>query len=220
VSDTDAAPGLRFYFSFSSPFSWLAHHRLERSGALPWNELEPIPVYPPNDETAGRITGGKTRRAYLLEDAERIARAYGFEIHWPESIDTDRVGTDWARPHSAFHWAQSAGGGQAFAGALYRARFLRGEDVVADAALRAAAEAAGLDPGDAVAAAGDPTWRERLLRGFARMQGDRVFGVPTFVLDGERFWGNDRIEWLLRRRAESRGEAVPELAADVLARPC
>ena len=26
---------------------------------------------------------------------------------------------------------------------------------------------------------------------------DRVFGVPLFVLDGERFWGNDRLEFLL-----------------------
>ena len=26
---------------------------------------------------------------------------------------------------------------------------------------------------------------------------DRIFGVPIFVVDGKRFWGNDRIEFLL-----------------------
>ena len=26
---------------------------------------------------------------------------------------------------------------------------------------------------------------------------ERIFGVPTFVVDGQRFWGNDRIDFLL-----------------------
>jgi len=29
-----------------------------------------------------------------------------------------------------------------------------------------------------------------------RAQQDRLFGVPFFVYRGEKFWGNDRIEWL------------------------
>ena len=35
-----------------------------------------------------------------------------------------------------------------------------------------------------------------LARAVAGLE-DRVFGVPFFVVDGERFWGNDRIEFLL-----------------------
>jgi 2-hydroxychromene-2-carboxylate isomerase len=31
-----------------------------------------------------------------------------------------------------------------------------------------------------------------------------VFGVPTFVLDGELFWGGDRID-LLRERLDEKG---------------
>ncbi len=37
---------------------------------------------------------------------------------------------------------------------------------------------------------------------------DGLFGVPTFVYRGETFWGNDRIEWLIR--AVRRGAGVPE----------
>jgi 2-hydroxychromene-2-carboxylate isomerase len=47
-----------------------------------------------------------------------------------------------------------------------------------------------------------------------------IFGVPTFVLDGELFWGNDRLEWLIRRIEQSRGRAVPDLAAQPLAPVC
>jgi 2-hydroxychromene-2-carboxylate isomerase len=209
-----AGAGIRFYFSFRSPYSWLLHHRLQATGAIPWRDLDPVPIYPPDAETVARIAGGRTRLSYLGEDAERIARAYGLAVRWPEALDTD-----WARPHTAFLWARSEGRGQGFAGALFAARFQRGADIGTDEELRAAAAAAGLDADGTVAAADHPDWRERLAAGFARMQEDRVFGVPTFVLDGERFWGNDRLEWVLRRLAERRGDRVPDLAAEPLGRP-
>jgi 2-hydroxychromene-2-carboxylate isomerase len=206
---------LRLYFSFRSPFSWLAHHRLAVTGAIPWRSLEPIPVYPPDPETAERVSGGKTRGTYLREDASRIAHAYGLQIVWPETGDPD-----WARPHSAFLWAQARGAGQGFASELYRARFQEGADIGTDERIGAAAEAAGLDPADGVSAAEDPRWREVLRAGFGKMREDRAFGVPTFVVDGERFWGNDRLEWVLRLLAEKRGAPVPDLAIDLLGPPC
>jgi hypothetical protein len=44
-----------------------------------------------------------------------------------------------------------------------------------------------------------------------------VFGVPTFNLDGELFWGEDRIDALVWRL---QGNRIDEsLLTDVLARP-
>jgi 2-hydroxychromene-2-carboxylate isomerase len=49
---------------------------------------------------------------------------------------------------------------------------------------------------------------EAYVRGPARQEHDRVideaealgvFGVPTMVLNGELFWGNDRIDLLIER---------------------
>ena len=85
--------------------------------------------------------------------------------------------------------------------------------------LRAAAEASELDPQAVLAAADDPSWRGALWRGFERMRHDRVFGVPTFVLDDQRFWGNDRFEWLLRALRVARGQEVADLRADPLRPP-
>jgi 2-hydroxychromene-2-carboxylate isomerase len=28
---------------------------------------------------------------------------------------------------------------------------------------------------------------------------DEVFGVPTLMVDGEPFWGNDRVEWVIKK---------------------
>ena len=51
------------------------------------------------------------------------------------------------------------------------------------------------------------------------MQSDGVFGVPYFVYRERAYWGNDRLEWLLRDVAERLGRAVPDLRPDPLARP-
>ena len=41
--------------------------------------------------------------------------------------------------------------------------------------------------------------KPRLKRGFAEAAADHVFGVPTFVVDGEIFWGYDRMPWLIQK---------------------
>src|SRR5260370_13346484 len=40
-----------------------------------------------------------------------------------------------------------------------------------------------------------------LSAAFAAGEGDGVFGVPTFIVDGEPFWGNDRVEWVIKKLA-------------------
>lgn len=205
---------VRLYFSFRSPYSWLLHHRLAHTGELSWEELDPVPVYPPDEKALAAVSPSRTKLAYMREDVERLAAGYGLALRWPEGGDPD-----WARSHAAFLYAHGEGHGQVFAGALYDARFQRGEDLGDDGVLRAAAEVAELDPQSVAASADDPTWRGALWRGFERMRHDRVFGVPTFVLDDQRFWGNDRFEWLLRALRVARGREVADLRADPLRPP-
>ena len=38
-----------------------------------------------------------------------------------------------------------------------------------------------------------------LSAAFAAGERDGVFGVPTFIVDGEPFWGNDRVEWVVKK---------------------
>ena len=39
------------------------------------------------------------------------------------------------------------------------------------------------------------SWTAALAEG----EHDEVFGVPTLMVDGEPFWGNDRITWVVRK---------------------
>ena len=54
---------------------------------------------------------------------------------------------------------------------------------------------------------------------FARRRESGVFGVPTFVHREQKFWGNDRLEWLVRAIRRDAGLPVPDLRAAALATP-
>jgi len=202
---------VRIYFSFRSPFSWLAFHRITTTRVLDWNEVDAIPIFPFGK--GATPSAGRAKSSYIREDAERTAKAYGFTMKWPESGHDP----DWFPPHAVYLWAREQGKAVEFAREAFSARFERGLALGTDEVMQAAAEAAGLDGEEAVAVAHDPEWKNRVLAGFANTRKDGAFGVPLFIYRGERFWGNDRLDWLLREIARSESREPTDLAADPLA---
>jgi carboxymethylenebutenolidase len=69
------------------------------------------------------------------------------------------------------------------------------------ATLKAIIAGCGLD-GDAVMKAGDAPATAAKRDEYTKHAIDRgVFGAPFFVIDGERFWGQDRLEFVDRKLA-------------------
>jgi 2-hydroxychromene-2-carboxylate isomerase len=204
---------VKFYFSFRSPYAWLAFHRLLHTGGEWPVEFRRIPVFPPpnfpNDPAAV-----PAKLAYILADAQRVAAAYGLAVRWPQQGDTD-----WMRPHAAYVYAAQQGCGDAFAMQVYAARFQRGADVGADETLRAVATACGLDAAATLRACDDAAVHARVMEGMIEGLRDGLFGVPFFVHAGETYWGNDRLEWLLRALYERSGRPVPDIRGNLLAAP-
>jgi 2-hydroxychromene-2-carboxylate isomerase len=56
----------------------------------------------------------------------------------------------------------------------------------------------GLDPVEFLRYA-DTGARADLDACFAEADQDKIFGVPTFIVDDEPFWGEDRVEWVIRK---------------------
>ena len=72
----------------------------------------------------------------------------------------------------------------------FHAGHLAGED----ANLRPSLKAVGLDPDEIIAAAQEPA-TEAALQALTQEARDKgIFGAPSFWVDGELFWGNDRLE--------------------------
>jgi 2-hydroxychromene-2-carboxylate isomerase len=201
----------RFYFSFRSPYSWLAFARIELAAQRAGLQLEYIPVFPPPDfpNDPARVPN---KAAYILQDVTRVARAYGLTFKMPSELDCE-----WVRPHAAFLHAHDLGRGPAFARAVFTARFTRGEALAQDAVMARCAAEVGLPAAPLLAAQDERALQERVVLGMIRgVEQDGLFGVPLLSHRGERYWGNDRVEWWLRQLDEARGVAVPDLCADPL----
>jgi 2-hydroxychromene-2-carboxylate isomerase len=163
------------------------------------------------------------KMAYIFGDAVRQAEVAGIDattfrmlarmFPLPDDADyeTTKLGVPtgeerWEVPHFAVYRAARDGKAWAFADAVFARRFnLDGQgaaDVMDESVIASIAESVGID-GPAAASA----WKceefvdehEACVRLGER---DGVFGVPFFAVDrdgrNETFWGNDRLEYLLR----------------------
>lgn len=193
MSDKTAA--IRFYFSFRSPYSWLAAERLDAELGGLGVPIERIPIYPTPDLLPTFFDASATRRAklaYVVQDIARLARERGLTLRFPSPEDPD-----WSLSHAAFLAADQQGAGPAFMLAAFRNRWCQGLDLGDDAVLADAAERAGLDRGSIVAAAHSDALRRTAADAFRLgIERDGIFGVPSFVYAGKLYWGQDRMHFV------------------------
>jgi 2-hydroxychromene-2-carboxylate isomerase len=191
---------IRFYFAYTSPFTYLAMepaYTLERSHRV---KLRFIPfgvnihkVY--GGEVADRDERNRRKLRYLYLDARRMAAERGLTIRPPKRIYSARL---------AFYGgmcAEDQGLFRPYSDRVFE-RFWRRELAVEDPdALAAILEEVGGDTAKfrAYIADEEAEAKPRLKACFAEADRDQVFGVPTFVIGGERFWGVDRMNWVVRK---------------------
>ena len=186
---------VKFYFAYNSPYAFLANTRIEGELAPLRTTLDYKPVYSPR-AGGGGPDFSSPRMRYLLEDVGRIAKAYGLELKPGPFADS-------AKACRGFLFAKAVGAGKAYHDLVYGARWLEGKDIGDGETLAAIADRSGLDGAAFREAIGeDGPYGQELSRCNSEAEADGVFGFPFFVYAGQKFWGNDRIEWLVRANRE------------------
>ncbi len=180
---------VRFYFAYNSPYAFLANSRLAHELAAFDVSIEYTPVYSPRSGGAPDFASPRLR--YMAEDVRRFADAYGLELKVGPFADSGSA-------CRGFLYARAEGRAKAYHDSVYAARFLEGRDIADVDTLAAVAARAGLARRCFLAALDDASWAAALAACNEAASADGVFGVPFFVFNGQRFWGNDRIEWLVR----------------------
>ena len=96
----------------------------------------------------------------------------------------------------AFYWVQDADRALAvkLAQALYRAYFAEDRDISSPEVTADVASRLGIDRAALLAALSDPAVKERLKSEVDVAIARGVFGSPYIVIDGEPFWGSDRLD--------------------------
>jgi len=191
-----------FYFDFSSPYGYLASEQIDALGArhgraVMWHAIVLDAQFQP--QGGMKIPAALMRTEYVKRDVERSAAFFGipFKEPVPYPVHTEHA----AR---AFQWLsdRSPDAARAFAHAVFRAYFVDGRNIAETAVLLEIADALKLDRDDVSAAFSDAATKARLKAEIDLAEARGVFGSPFFIVEGEGFWGNDRLPQLERWLAQ------------------
>ena len=192
------SPPIDFYFDFSSPYGYLAAQRIDEIGARHGRAVAWRPFLL---GAAFKITGAAPlphtpmKDSYAAIDMPRAARLLGVPFEPPDSFPFQSLAAC-----RAFYWLsdRDPDAARTFAKAVIDAAFGEGRDMSRADAVIGEAEKLGVDGGDLAAALQDPAVKARLKTEVDAAIARGVFGSPFFIVDGEPFWGHDRLDHLDR----------------------
>lgn len=183
-----------YYFATLSPYCYLAGTRLEevaeRHGAV--INYKPYDIMQGFARTGGTMPADRhpSRVEYRAQELPRQAKKLGMPFnlkpaHWP---------TNGAPSAYAFIAAQNAGGGDlgVLAHAITRAVWSEEKDIAQEDVIRACLVEAGFDP--ALADSGLLEGAETYARNLEDAVAAGAFGAPFYVVDDQRFWGQDHVD--------------------------
>jgi 2-hydroxychromene-2-carboxylate isomerase len=183
-----------FYFDFSSPYGYFASHKIDALASKYGREVKWRPFLL---GVAFKTTGGAplpsipVKGPYHLRDMLRTAKYLGVSYRHPSVFPISSVSAC-----RAFYWMDSKDPKRAkeLAKALYAAYFLDNVDISGADNVVSVATRLGLNADEVRAGIGDPATKDRTKTEVDGAIALGAFGSPYIVIDGEPFWGSDRLE--------------------------
>ena len=207
-------PSVDFYYDFSSTNSYFAAFMLPqicaRAGALMrWLPLHSAALFRGTGFDVMAMAPRKAR--YLWRDHARYAEATGLPFRRPSRFP---IKTALAlRCVLAVDGLDANDEGRArmdLSQALFRSYWERDENISDPEVLASLIRGIKLDPDAILAGANSQEVREE-LREITRHAAERgVFGVPTFFVSQEMFWGKDRLDFVEQRLKRDRRMDGPD----------
>src|ERR1700687_5772399 len=193
----DAVETIKLYYDFKSPFTYLAMepaYRLEETHRV---RLRFIPLELAVREACGGEVEQRAQRdwdkvRYLYMDVRRFANERGIIIRGPQKIFDSRLSLMsgiFADRHGLF---------RSYSDRVFERFFKRELNIEDESALAKVMTEVGLDA-DAFHRYLSHEGARELKDAFAEGEREAGSGVPRFIVDGEPFWGNDRVEWVVKK---------------------
>jgi 2-hydroxychromene-2-carboxylate isomerase len=187
---------VEFLFDFGSPYSYLAWHELpkiaQREGAsMVWTPVLLGGIFQATGNRSPAELPAKS--AYLNADLQRWARAYGVTFRMNPDFPINTL----ALMRGAV--AMQLRGDEVFqryAQAIFSAMFERPRNLNLPAEIAAVLTQAGFDPVEFMALIAEPAVKEQLKDNTSRAVTRGVFGVPTFFVGEDMFFGQDRLDFV------------------------
>lgn len=196
-----AAP-IEFWFEFSSPYAYFAALRIDALAARHgrtalWRPFLLGAVF--QRTGMGPLTGQALRGDYARRDWDRLARLERAPFRLPDGFPLKTTAP--ARMTYAVQ-AEDPALSARFGRALFEAAYGEGADISDPDVAAAVGAGLGLERNALLRAAADDRWRAELRARTDEAIAKGVFGSPFVIVDGEGFWGADRLPmvelWLQR----------------------
>jgi len=195
---------LDFYFDFSSPYGYLASTRIEaiagkHDRSVNWHPVLLGAIFKVSGQAP--LTSYPLKGDYALHDFNRAAREHNTPYKHPEKFPVGAVAAS-----RACCWLRTSEENQdkltPFVHGVFKAYYVEGRDITQVDEVLAIATQLGIDKDALSEALGDQSIKDALRESIESAMAIGVFGSPTTVIDGELFWGSDRLEqidrWLQR----------------------
>lgn len=183
-----------FYFDFGSPAAYLAWRRIGAVAARTGATVKPIPMllgglFKATGNSAPLTVPAKG--AYLFVDLSRFARKFGVPLKLNSAFPINTV--------TLMRGAAGYDGTDKFCtycDAVFDAIWRDDRNMGDPAVVAEVLAAAGLDPAEFEALVADQAVKDRLKTNTEAAVARGAFGAPTFFVEGEMFFGQDRLDFV------------------------
>ncbi len=190
-----------YYFTPQSPWTYFGHARLAAIAEEAHASIRVLPAdYGKIFPLSGGLPLGKRapqRQAYRLQELARFRDHLKLAMYiQPKYFPV--AGDDASRLIIAVNLLDGAVPAMALCGAVFAAVWEQELDIADAATLGVLLAQCGLDP-NRLAQSREPQIQEKYEANTQAAIDANVFGAPSYVVDGEIFWGQDRLDFLRRR---------------------
>ena len=183
-----------FYFSIGSTYTFLSVTRIldiEKKNNIKFNwkpfsvraimkEMNNIPF--PKDK--------KNKVDYMWRDIERRAKSYGFFAKTPVPYPL----SEFDLGNQIAILGLEEGWGIDYVRLTYKKWFQEGKEPAIDPSISEVCHELKLNKNEIITAAKDQIIQNKYLLNTDSARNNKIFGSPTFVVNSEIFWGDDRME--------------------------
>jgi len=192
---------IEFWFDFASTYSYLSAMRIDAlaSGAgfqVHWKPFLLGPIFASQGWKNSPFNIYPVKGAYMWRDMERICAGRNLQLVHPDPFPQNSLYA--ARLALA---AQNEPWASDLCKAIFEAEFARGENIADRGVLIGVLKGLGEDASHWAERMGEDDVKQALKNQVDEATRRGIFGAPSFFVDGELYWGDDRLDQALGLRA-------------------
>lgn len=185
---------LEFWFEFGSTYSYPAALRIEDAArasgiAIQWRPFLLGAIFREQGWSDSPFNLHPAKGRYMWRDVERVCDGLGIPFQRPSQFPRNGL-----LASRLACWFDREAWLPELVRRVYRANFAEDRDISDVPVLASVLGSLGLNAEATLSQAQSPEAKAKLRQQTDRAREAGIFGAPSFLVDGELFWGNDRLE--------------------------